>query len=96
MDSAVTRSKQVVPLWCFGIRPATWPDNSGCCCWLLNVSSLHPFDVRADYGTLSLINTSLSLLLLLVGLGLPNAVVRFFQSMQGAATTDDFVSTRRN
>ena len=33
---------------------------------------------RADYGTLSLINTSLSVLLLTLGLGLPNAVVRFF------------------
>ena len=33
---------------------------------------------RSDYGTLSLINTSLSLLLLILGLGLPNAVVRFF------------------
>ncbi len=33
---------------------------------------------RADYGTLSLINTTLSLLLLVVGMGLPNAVVRFF------------------
>jgi O-antigen/teichoic acid export membrane protein len=33
---------------------------------------------RADYGTLSLINTSLSVLLTLFGLGLPNAVVRFF------------------
>src|SRR5258708_34399748 len=33
---------------------------------------------RAGYGTLSLINTTLSLLLLVVGMGLPNAVVRFF------------------
>lgn len=33
---------------------------------------------RADYGALALINTTLSLLLLILGLGLPNAVVRFF------------------
>ena len=40
---------------------------------------------RADYGAMSLINTSLSLLLLVFGLGLPNAVVRFFPQYSSGA-----------